>query len=79
MVYDELMIHGFIARSCIGQRFALMEEKIVLSHFFRHYNVKSLDQPDEIPRAPELVLRPKKPLRVQILSRAASRKPSLVQ
>ncbi|CAI5450736.1 unnamed protein product [Caenorhabditis angaria] len=45
-------------RNCIGQKFALLEEKILLSWIFRRFIVESQTKfPDEIPIA-ELVLKP---------------------
>lgn len=45
-------------RNCIGQRFALMEEKIILANIFRRFEVKSLKTTEEITPSAELVLRP---------------------
>ncbi|GIX85773.1 cytochrome P450 4c3 [Caerostris darwini] len=36
-------------RNCIGQRFAVMEEKIVLSAILRKYSIESLDPRDKLP------------------------------
>uniref|UniRef100_A0A8R1DX34 Cytochrome P450 n=1 Tax=Caenorhabditis japonica TaxID=281687 RepID=A0A8R1DX34_CAEJA len=45
-------------RNCIGQKFALLEEKTVLSWIFRYFSVTSLTRfPDEFP-IPELILKP---------------------
>ncbi|CAL2043278.1 unnamed protein product [Caenorhabditis brenneri] len=45
-------------RNCIGQKFALLEEKVVLSWIFRHFTVTSLTRfPEELP-IPELILKP---------------------
>uniref|UniRef100_A0A1I7XJ88 Cytochrome P450 4c3 n=1 Tax=Heterorhabditis bacteriophora TaxID=37862 RepID=A0A1I7XJ88_HETBA len=42
----------------LGQKFALMEEKTLLSWFFRYYNICSdIQYPDNIP-LPEIILRP---------------------
>jgi cytochrome P450 len=53
-------------RNCIGQRFALTEEKIVIANVLRNFSVKSLDHRDKIKAAMELVTRPKDPLRISL-------------
>ncbi|XP_069699699.1 cytochrome P450 4C1-like [Periplaneta americana] len=45
-------------RNCIGQKFALLEEKTVLSYILRNYNIQSLETREEIKPIVELVLRP---------------------
>lgn len=59
-------------RNCIGQRFALLEEKILLVWILRRYNLKSLDHRDEIPLHLELVLRPNSPIRVVFSKRSTT-------
>ncbi|CAG2175069.1 unnamed protein product, partial [Oppiella nova] len=56
-------------RNCIGQKFALLEEKTILATILRHYTIKSLDHRDVIKIAPELVIRPKTPIRMQFTPR----------
>ena len=51
-------------RNCIGQRFALMEEKCVLASIFRHFHVKAIDKREEIVLLAELILRPRDGIRV---------------
>ncbi|KAM7435004.1 Cytochrome P450 4V2 [Porites harrisoni] len=53
-------------RNCIGQRFALMEEKIVLSHVLRSFNVESTQTFDELLTCAELITRPKEGLFVTL-------------
>ncbi|CAG2117895.1 unnamed protein product [Medioppia subpectinata] len=57
------------ARNCIGQKFALLEEKTILATILRNYTIKSLDHTDVIKIAPELVIRPKTPIRMQFTPR----------
>ena len=57
-------------RNCIGQRFALMEEKIILANIFRRFEVKSLSTTDEIKMLPELVLKPMNGIPISIKPRA---------
>ncbi|XP_023224049.1 cytochrome P450 4C1-like [Centruroides sculpturatus] len=56
-------------RNCIGQKFAFMEEKIVLTNILRHFRIKSLDPPDKITECGEIVLRPMNTLRLQFVMR----------
>lgn len=41
----------------LGQKFALMEEKTVLSTIIRKYKIKSAEKPENIKYYPELVLK----------------------
>jgi cytochrome P450 family 4 subfamily V len=45
-------------RNCIGQRFALMEMKVVLSNILRKFEIKSLKTSDELKPSPDLIIRP---------------------
>ncbi|ELK36924.1 Cytochrome P450 4V2 [Myotis davidii] len=45
-------------RNCIGQRFAMMEEKVILSCILRHFWVESNQKREELGVAGELILRP---------------------
>ncbi|GBM99130.1 Cytochrome P450 4V2 [Araneus ventricosus] len=56
-------------RNCIGQRFAQMEEKVIVSTILRHYTIESLDPRDKIPPASELILRSAIPIRIRIMPR----------
>ncbi|KAJ9600115.1 hypothetical protein L9F63_009591, partial [Diploptera punctata] len=56
-------------RNCIGQRFALLEEKTVVSSILRHYKVQSLQTRDEVALVGELVLRPIDGINVTIVPR----------
>lgn len=56
-------------RNCIGQRFAMMEEKIVVANVLRNYKLRSLHQRDKIRVVAEMVLRPKNGLFVQFTPR----------
>jgi len=57
------------ARNCIGQRFALMEEKTVLAWILRYYSVKSCRRRDQIRPKAELILRPSEGLHLEFTLR----------
>ncbi|PSN54059.1 hypothetical protein C0J52_03127 [Blattella germanica] len=56
-------------RNCIGQKFALLEEKTILSSFLRNYKVTSLEKREDIKLLSEMVLRPINGIKVTIESR----------
>lgn len=43
-----------------AQRFAMLEEKVLLASIFRRFKVRSLERPDQVRARPDLVLRPGK-------------------
>ncbi|GMR45694.1 hypothetical protein PMAYCL1PPCAC_15890, partial [Pristionchus mayeri] len=45
-------------RNCVGQKFAIAEEKTVLSWFFRRYSVESMQPFPDSPMVPELIIKP---------------------
>lgn len=45
-------------RNCIGQKFAILEEKAVLSSIIRNFKIKSLRKREDVKVTNELVLRP---------------------
>ncbi|KAK7073668.1 Cytochrome P450 4V2, partial [Halocaridina rubra] len=45
-------------RNCIGQKFALMEEKIVVASVLRHFRVESTTRREDLKLLGELILRP---------------------
>jgi cytochrome P450 family 4 len=56
-------------RNCIGQKFALLEEKTVLSYIIRHYELRSLDNRDTVNPLAELILKPEKGINLTITTR----------
>jgi cytochrome P450 family 4 len=53
-------------RNCIGQKFALLEEKTVLSYILRHYKLHSLDKREDMKLIGDLVLRPDNGVRLSL-------------
>ncbi|XP_071808402.1 cytochrome P450 4V2-like [Asterias amurensis] len=58
------------ARNCIGQRFAMMEEKVMVSAVLRRFNIQSLQTPDEVLPLSELILRPSGGIQVKLTPRS---------
>ncbi|GFY38783.1 cytochrome P450 4c3 [Trichonephila inaurata madagascariensis] len=56
-------------RNCIGQRFATMEVKVVLSTILRHNTVESLDSRDVILPSLKIHMKPSIPVRLRIRPR----------
>nr|CAD2206510.1 unnamed protein product [Meloidogyne enterolobii] len=57
------------SRNCIGQRFALLEEKTVLGWILRNFHVKSLLRRDQLRTKAELILRQAKPVKMLLTPR----------
>ena len=55
-----------------GQKFALMEEKIILSSIFRNFQVKALDKREELILLIELILRPRDGIRLRLTPKQKS-------
>lgn len=56
-------------RNCIGQKFALMEEKMILAAILRNYRIVAEQATETIGLKPDLILRPKRPVLIKFLSR----------
>ncbi len=53
--------------SLIGQKFALMEEKVILSYIFRNFHVQAVDKREEMILLFELILRPRDGVRLHLI------------
>uniref|UniRef100_A0A8C3A968 Cytochrome P450 4V2 n=1 Tax=Cyclopterus lumpus TaxID=8103 RepID=A0A8C3A968_CYCLU len=56
-------------RNCIGQRFALMEEKVVLASILRNFNIEACQEREDLRPVGELILRPEKGIRIKLEKR----------
>nr|XP_050050579.2 cytochrome P450 4V2-like [Dermacentor andersoni] len=57
------------SRNCIGQRFAQLEEKIMLAHILRNFSVESLVPKEELQLQLEIVLRPLQGIQLKLTPR----------
>lgn len=57
-------------RNCIGQKFAMMEEKIMLVHVLRKFKVNTLYRKGDIRGPGELILRPSAEIKMQIIPKS---------
>nr|AFG26276.2 cytochrome p450 family 4 [Corbicula fluminea] len=55
--------------NCIGQKFAILEEKVILSTIFRNFSVKSMQTREELLPTMELILRPAEGIKVILTQR----------
>jgi cytochrome P450 len=57
------------SRNCIGQRFALLEEKTLIIWILRKFHVKALKRRDQIWTNAELILRPGSAMPIKLTPR----------
>ncbi len=50
------------SRNCIGQRFAGLEERVILSTLFRRFSFRATQTIDELHLSCELIVRPRVPI-----------------
>ncbi|KAM4585096.1 cytochrome P450 4V8 [Odontesthes bonariensis] len=58
-------------RNCIGQRFALMEEKVVLASVLRNFSVEACQEREDLRPVGELILRPEKGIKIKLEKRTS--------
>ncbi|KAL1117711.1 hypothetical protein AAG570_004026 [Ranatra chinensis] len=56
-------------RNCIGQKFAILEEKVVVSSVLRKFKLEAVDRRENLTLLGELILRPKHGLSIKIYPR----------
>ncbi|ELT89566.1 hypothetical protein CAPTEDRAFT_162759 [Capitella teleta] len=56
-------------RNCIGQKFAMIEEKVLLANILRRFNMKSLQTTEELRPMGEIILRPQEGIFVELSRR----------
>ncbi|GFQ80848.1 cytochrome P450 4c3 [Trichonephila clavata] len=56
-------------RNCIGQKFAIMEMKTVVTSILRNYSIESLDSRDKVLPVMQITLHPSIPVRIRIRPR----------
>ncbi|XP_078382587.1 cytochrome P450 4V2-like [Oculina patagonica] len=56
-------------RNCVGQRFAILEEKLVLAHVLRNFSIESTQTFDNVRPCAELITRPKEGIYVSLAER----------
>nr|P29981.1 RecName: Full=Cytochrome P450 4C1; AltName: Full=CYPIVC1 [Blaberus discoidalis]AAA27819.1 cytochrome P450 [Blaberus discoidalis] len=56
-------------RNCIGQKFATLEEKTVLSSILRNFKVRSIEKREDLTLMNELILRPESGIKVELIPR----------
>ncbi|XP_055616094.1 cytochrome P450 4c3-like isoform X2 [Toxorhynchites rutilus septentrionalis] len=56
-------------RNCIGQKFAILEEKMVLSTVLRKFRIEAVERREDVKLVGDLVLRPRDGLKIRISRR----------
>ena len=56
-------------RNCIGQRFAMMEIKILMAYLFKFFDFKSVDERKDLGIEANLIIRPKFGIKVKVNKR----------
>ncbi|RWS19305.1 Cytochrome P450 4V2-like protein [Leptotrombidium deliense] len=55
-------------RMCIGQRFAMLEMKIILAHIFRNFTIRSMDKECDIEVTIDMTLKSVNPIRITFIA-----------
>jgi len=70
-MYPALCCHVSLLFQCSGQRFALMEEKVVLASVLRNFSVEACQKREDLRPVGELILRPEHGIRIKLEKRAS--------
>ncbi|KAL2713684.1 cytochrome P450 4C1-like [Vespula squamosa] len=54
-------------RNCIGQKFAMLEMKLMVAYIFHHFYLEPVDELDDVKMIGDIILRSPKPLRVKFI------------
>ncbi|CAI5447823.1 unnamed protein product [Caenorhabditis angaria] len=57
------------SRNCIGQRFAILEEKVIMTHILRQFDVHSVEKMHECNPKMEIIMRPAEPIHLLVKRR----------
>jgi cytochrome P450 len=60
-------------RNCIGQKFAMLQMKTVLSYMLRHFRLRSLDNRDTVNLLIEFLIKPEGGIKLTITARGRER------
>ncbi|XP_071441195.1 cytochrome P450 4C1-like [Hetaerina americana] len=53
-------------RNCIGQKFAMIEEKIVLSHILKNFRIESIDKPQDLKVLIDVIIRAEDGIKIRL-------------
>uniref|UniRef100_A0A8D0CDS3 Cytochrome P450 4V2 n=1 Tax=Scleropages formosus TaxID=113540 RepID=A0A8D0CDS3_SCLFO len=56
-------------RNCIGQRYAMMEEKVILASILRHFHIEACQKREDLRPLGDLILRPEKGIWIKLQNR----------
>lgn len=68
-LYYSTLIYEIIIDIVTGQKFAMLEEKSVISTILRHFRIETLERLEDITLMNELILRPESGLKVKLFLR----------
>ncbi len=67
--YKPILMQGIYIAFISGQRFAVNEEKTVLSYLIRNFNIESVDKREDVHPLGEVITRPEKGIWVKLTKR----------
>ena len=66
---NKIMLLATACISIAGQRFAMLEEKVVMCHLMRNFTVTSSVKRDDIVVMATFILKPAKPVPIRLIAR----------